>query len=86
FWQVGYWSTYDSATTSTENSWEFLSPDSKYSEVFTQISNWISSFFANSDWSSSWNWDSSWGDSSWGDSSWDDNSWGDNDDDDDDDD
>ncbi len=89
FWQVGYWSTYESATASTENSWEFLSPDSKYSEVFTQISNWISSFFANSDWSSSWG-DGSWGDSSWGDSSWSDNSWSDrswdnnNDDDDDD--
>ena len=76
FWQVGYWSTYDSATTTTENSWEFLSPDSKYSEVFTKISDWISSFFANSDWSNSW------GDISWGDISGDNN---DNDDDDDDD-
>ena len=61
FWQVGYWSTYESATTSTENSAEFNWQDSEYSEVFSKISNWISSFFANSGWSSSsWNWDNSW--------------------------
>ncbi|MDJ0533755.1 MAG: hypothetical protein QNJ70_14910 [Xenococcaceae cyanobacterium MO_207.B15] len=85
WWQTGYWSTYESATTTTENSAEFNWQDSEYSEIFTQISNLIRSFLANSDWSSFWD-DNDWGDNDWSSSSsssWGDNDWGDDDDDDD---
>ena len=81
WWQTGYWSTYESATTTTENSAEFNWLDSEYSEIFTQISNLIRSFLANSDWSSFWD-DNDWGDNDWSSSSsssWGDNDWGDDD-------
>ena len=98
FWQVGYWSTYESATTTTENSADFNWQNSEYSEIFTTISNVITSFLANIDWD-----DFDWGDldgsnhssgdsssdddnSSWGNHSWSNYSWGDNGDNDNDDD
>ncbi len=70
FWQVGYWSTYESATTTTENSADFDWQNSEYSEIFNQISNWISNFLANIDWD-----DLDWGDLDWGDLDWSDHDW-----------
>ncbi|MDJ0681316.1 MAG: NF038122 family metalloprotease [Xenococcaceae cyanobacterium MO_167.B52] len=98
FWQVGYWSTYESATTTTENSADFNWQNSEYSEILSTISNVITSFLANIDWD-----DFDWGDldgsnhssgdsssdgddSSWGNHSWSNYSWGDNGDNDNDDD
>ncbi len=77
FWQVGYWSTYESATTTTENSSDFNWENSEYSEIFTTISNVITSFLANIDWEDYDLGDISWGDISWGNSSWGNSSWGD---------
>ncbi len=68
YWQVGYWSTYEGATTTIENSADFDWQNSEYSEIIIEISNLITSFLADIDWGDH-DWSSSWGDSSWGDSS-----------------
>ncbi len=41
WWQVGYFSNYDSATTSTENSGEFFLSNSRYNHIsYTEAYNW----------------------------------------------